>query len=61
LVTGRDDPFLKECNTSDRSIMAALFLQQRYEDGLRDKVATGITAAIRMMFTAALEPTGFLD
>ena len=52
---------MKECNTSDRSIMAAIFLQQRYEDGLRDKVATGITAAIRMMFTAALEPTGFLD
>ena len=55
------DPLLLGWSDQDKAGLVALFISKRYERGLRGKQATSVTASIRLRFTRALLPTGFLD
>ena len=56
-----EDPYLRNWSEGDRSALVCLFLRRRYQDGLRGKQATAVTAGMRLEFSKALLPTGFLD
>ena len=56
-----EDPLLGEWLEDDKSAIVCLFLQLRYDEGMRGKQATSVTAGIRLKFAAALRSTVFLD
>lgn len=60
-VGGHQDAFMRGYRAEDKAPTLALFLKDRYGRGLRDKGATAASAGVRLMFTSALEPTGFFD
>ena len=51
------DPLLSGWSEQDKAGLVA----KRYERGLGVKQATSVMASIRLYFTRALRPTGFLD
>ena len=55
------DPLLSWWSEQDEAGLLALFLSKRYERGLTGKQTTSVTASIRLYFTRALRPIGFLD
>ena len=56
-----ENPYLRNWSEGDRPALVCLFLRSRYQDGLRVKQATAVTAGMRLEFSKALLPTGFLD
>ena len=56
-----EDPLLGEWLEEDKPAIVGLFLQLRYDEGMRGKQATSVTAGIRLKFAAALQSTAFLD
>ena len=56
-----EDPLLGDCMEEDKPVIVGLFLQLRYDEGMRGKQATSVTAGIRLKFVAALRSTAFLD
>ena len=60
-VGGGDDLYMRTYREEDKAAMAALFLRDQHQRGLRDKAATAASAGIRLEFTRALEATDFLD
>ena len=60
-IVGDVDPSLRSFSETDRASMAAIFLKQRYNAGLRSKEASGVLAAVRLEFVSALMSTSFLD
>ena len=57
---GTQDPFLEGWTDCDKGTLVVL-LHKRYNEGLRGKQATAITAGIRLYFAKALLSTNFLD
>lgn len=55
------DPLLKDVREDDKAPVVALFLRERYCQGLRGKEAAAVTAGIRIRFTSALLSTDFFD
>ena len=56
-----EDPLLGEWLEEDKPAIVCLFLQLRYDEGMRGKQASSVTAGIRLKFAAALRSTAFLD
>ena len=55
------DPYLTAFKDEDKTALVGLFLLRRYEDGHRGKMATSVTAGLRLFFSAKLMSTAFLD
>lgn len=58
---GSEDPYLKSRGEEDKASLVCLFLMRRYQEGLRGKAATSVTAGIRINFAQELQSTTFLD
>ena len=57
----QSDPYLTTFVDEDKTMLVGLFLLRRYEGGHRGKMATSVTAGLRMFFGAKLMSTAFLD
>lgn len=55
------DPYLRDMSETEKASTVARYLQSRYDEGARGKSATSVTAGLRLAFTSALLPSGFLD
>ena len=53
------DPYLAAFKDEDKTALMSLFLLRRYEDGHRGKMATSVTAGLRLFFSAKLISTAF--
>ena len=56
-----DDPFLKTRSEDEKAALVSLFLMRRYQNGLRGKAATSVTAGIRIHYAQELQSTTFLE
>lgn len=58
---GGQDPWLRDFSDENKSAIVGLFLLRRYEGGMRGKVASSVTASLRLHFSQKLQSTSFLD
>ena len=56
-----EDIYMLKWNVEDKSAGVSLFFLKRYEDGLRGRQATAVTASIRWHFAKAMLSMNFLD
>lgn len=57
----QSDPYLTTFNDEDKTSLVGLFLLRCYEEGLRSKMATSVTAALKQFCLGKLMSTAFLD
>ena len=55
------DPYLRGESEGDKAVLVAQFIMGRHDNGARGKVASSVTAGLRLAFTTALIPCDFLD
>ena len=55
------DPYLRGESEGDKAVLVAQYIMGRYDNGARGKVASSVTAGLRLAFTSALIPCDFLD
>lgn len=55
------DPYLRGESEGDKAVLVAQYIMGRYDNGARGKVASSVTAGLRLAFTTALIPCDFLD